>query len=138
MTIAAQLQPPTASLKGVVEILADLTWEQIDVLRENIAKTDRSPEKLGDVVEKTSPKLAENFRGHSAKDIANYAQLVVSVLQLMLQVYQIAAAVTPTQVTQIINHVETTIINLPPAAPPPAAPPAPAPPPASPPRQQTP
>jgi hypothetical protein len=131
MTVAARLQPARAWLNQLEPgIFTDLTWEQIADLRENIAETigyDPSPEKLAEAVEATSPKLAADFRRRSPQEITNYVNLVLTFLQLMLTVYQIAGAVSPAQVNQIINHVETTVINQTTLVSPPSAPPAPAP-----------
>ena len=136
MTMAVRLQAVTASFKGRVDpaIVSDLTWEEIASLRTNMAGIvglDLPPEKLGQAVEATSPKLAADLRSRNPKEIADYITLVIAFLELMLQIYQIASGVTPVQVTQIINQVETTVINqttvinspLPPPAPPSADPP---------------
>jgi hypothetical protein len=116
---------PSAEAFGTPRVraaLADLTWEQIAELRESITETvgyDPSPEKLSGAVEPTSPALAKDFRRHSPQDITSYATLVVALIELMLHIYSIVHAVTPVQVTQIINHIESTIIVNPPPAPPP-------------------
>lgn len=86
------------------------------------AGRDCSPEKLGAVVEATSPKLAAEFRRHSPQDIATYIALVLTFIGLMLQIHDEVSPASPAQVTKIINHVEsTTIVNVRPAPPPPAA-----------------
>ena len=138
MTIAARLQPVRAAAFGVVnaEMFADLTWEQIADLRENIEKTKPTPEKLADAVEATSPKLAAEFRRQTRQEITTYATFVVAVLQLLLGIYQVASGVAPAQITQIINEYQTTVVNLPSAPSPPPAPPAPADSPTSPPPPQ--
>jgi hypothetical protein len=101
-------------------VFADVTWEQIADLRQNIEETlsyGASPEKLGALIEATSPTLAADIRRHSAQDVTTYVNLVLTFLQLMLAIYQIANPVTPAQVIQIINHIETTtIVNVPPPA----------------------
>lgn len=133
MTMSVRLQALRAWL-GELEpgVFADLSLEEIADLRESIAQTvgfEPSPNRLGEAVEARSPELAARFRSRSAKDIVDYANLVLGVLQIILGLYQLAGGVlTPTQVTNIFNHIETTVINQttvlnpPPPAPPTATP----------------
>jgi hypothetical protein len=106
------------------EVFADLTWEQIAELRDKIAETleyEVPPERLVAAVESTSPKLAADLRQRSPQEIMPLLNLLVAVISMMFQIYGVVhpvtptQIVTPTQVTQIINivnHVQKTVINV--------------------------
>jgi hypothetical protein len=107
------------------EVFADLTWEQIAELRENIAETleyEVPPEKLVAAVESTSPKLAAYLQHRSPQEISAILSFLVNLISMWFQIYAVVHPVTPTQVTQIINivnNVQTTVVNvLPPGGPP--------------------
>lgn len=121
--MAAVLSPVKAWLNGLEPGVFDgLTPEQITFIHDSITETlgiDPTPEKLGDAVESASPELAASFRGRTPQENATYVHLVLAVLQIILTIYQVAGAVTPAQVTQIINNIETTVVNVTQAPPPP-------------------
>ncbi len=111
------------------EVFPDLSWDEIETLRQNIADTlDYEPPGFAEVVaavEKTSPTLAARLRELTPEQKAAYVQAFLAFITLMLQIYQVVSAATPVQTQQIINITtnntttveNTTVINLPPLPP---------------------
>ena len=115
--------------KRVREWVSDSGFDAIVTLRDQavmVIEAKISAEAFVAEVESTSPEVAKDIRGRSPQETMAYINALAAFLQVLIGLYMIyqqhQQPVSQTQVNEVINQIQVTIVNNFP--PPPAAPPA--------------